>query len=112
MFSLLGSSVFFIKHDSRNCFLTFVVMVIIMDYLRVKLAQMEDKVPGEQSSYASSSPRGSGRRWSGPPTPSSVEKRCKAAELVLEEVEEKGTLVERVSNLEKRVSKCAHELWF
>ena len=80
-------------------------MVIIMDFLRVKLAQMEDKVPGEQSSYASSSPQGSGRRWSGPPTPSSVEKRCKAAELVLEEVEEKGTLVERVSDLEKRVSK-------
>jgi 4-aminobutyrate aminotransferase-like enzyme len=38
-----------------------------------------------------------------------VERRCKAAEAVLEEVEEKGTLVERVSDLEKRVSKVVED---
>lgn len=77
--------------------------------IHTQLAIMEDKTPGEQSSYASWSPHGSGWRWSGPPTPSSVERRCKAAEAVLEEVEEKGTLVERVSDLEKRVSKVLED---
>ena len=70
---------------------------------------MEEKATSEQSNYASWSPQGSGYRWSGPPTPSSVERRCKAAEAVLEEVEEKGSLVERVSELEKRVLKVDYD---
>lgn len=68
------------------------------------LSSLEDKATtGGNSSRSSSSP-GTGRS-SGPPTPSSLEKRCKPAESVLEEVEMKGTLVERVALLETRVSK-------
>lgn len=76
-----------------------------VDRLDNILSAMEDKLPTEQSISSSWIPLGSGRPSSGPPTPSSLEKRCKPAESVLEEVEEKGTLVERVSELEKRVLK-------
>jgi hypothetical protein len=39
-----------------------------------------------------------------PPTPSSLEKRCRPAKDVLEETEVKGTLVERVQSLEQRLN--------
>jgi hypothetical protein len=39
-----------------------------------------------------------------PPTPSSLEKRCRPAKDVLEETEVKGTLVERVESLEQRLN--------
>ncbi|CAM6043616.1 unnamed protein product [Sphagnum compactum] len=42
-----------------------------------------------------------------PPTPSSLEKRCRPAKDVLEETEVKGTLVERVQSLEQRLNQVA-----
>jgi hypothetical protein len=41
---------------------------------------------------------------SSPTTPSSLERRCRSAKCVLLETEAKGTLVERIQRLEKRIS--------
>lgn len=70
----------------------------------MKLSTMEDKAPTEPSGNLFTSPQASRRISS---TPSSLEKRCKSTESVLEEVEEKGTLIERVSELEKRLMKVS-----
>lgn len=73
-----------------------------VDHLDNILSTMEDKAPTEPSGNLFTSPQASRRISS---TPSSLEKRCKSTESVLEEVEEKGTLIERVSELEKRLMK-------
>ncbi|MCO5553278.1 hypothetical protein L7F22_006799 [Adiantum nelumboides] len=77
-----------------------------IDHLDSILTGMEVKAPTEENSSQSTSPRPTSRRHSSvPTTPFGLERRCKPTEAVLEEVEEKGTLVERVSDLEKRVMK-------
>lgn len=47
---------------------------------------------------------------SSPTTPSSLERRCRSAKCVLLETEAKGTLVERIQRLEKRISQHSMDL--
>ncbi|KAI5068272.1 hypothetical protein GOP47_0016617 [Adiantum capillus-veneris] len=77
-----------------------------IDHLDNILTEMEDKAPTEPNSSPSTSPRPTSRPHCSEPTaPLGLERRRKPTETVLEEVQEKGTLVERISDLEKRVMK-------